>query len=482
MSEAKQLKQYAQEILGDSTADLAIDFEGQAFSRAEFNAKALALQSQLISRVGGGGSTIALIAHNHPDCIAAFVAALSHELNVRMVFPFQSSAAIAREIRDIDCEALVAMSSALDAEVLAACRESGKAAICIDEPGRSEGECRAGIERCDELYIEILTSGTTGKPKPFRISQEMVASDMVAKAVTSQQPVLLYFPIGNISGLYTTLPAVLNRMHIVLLERFSLAGWLQFVERYRPSLSGLPPAAIKTLLDADIPKSSLSSIKYMGVGAAPLSPEIQQEFERKYGIPILVSYGATEFGGPVTRLTPEIHRAFSGKKAGNVGQAMPGVQLRVVHPDTGESLAINEIGLLEVISPRVGSEWIRTSDLARIDEDGFLFLAGRADGAIIRGGFKVLPETIESVLTSHPGVSEAAVVGIPEPRLGQVPAAVIVPERGENLNAELLESYARERLLKTHIPARWCFVEELPRTKLSYKVDQGALRELFLAD
>ncbi len=158
---------------------------------------------------------------------------------------------------------------------------------------------------------------------------------------------------------------------------------------------------------------------------------------------------------------------------------MPGASLRIIDPDTGTVLPPGQEGLLEVISPRIGPDWIRTSDIAVIDEDGFLFHRGRADGAIMRGGFKLLPETIERALMLHPAISAVAVVGLSDARLGQVPAAAIQfkPDVVPPGIAEL-ETHLRDQVYATHIPVIWRFVRDLPRTP-SLKVDRPALRRLF---
>ena len=130
-------------------------------------------------------------------------------------------------------------------------------------------------------------------------------------------------------------------------------------------------------------------------------------------------------------------------------------------------------------SPKMGPDWIRTSDIAVIDEDAFLFHRGRADGAIMRGGFKMLPETIEHALLLHPAISAAGVVGLPDKRLGQVPAAAIQLKQGAEPPTEAaLESHLRGHVYATHIPVAWRFVPELPRT-VSLKIDRLALRQLF---
>jgi acyl-coenzyme A synthetase/AMP-(fatty) acid ligase len=233
------------------------------------------------------------------------------------------------------------------------------------------------------------------------------------------------------------------------------------------------------ILDADLPAEDLSSLKFFSTGAAPLDPNVQRRFEERYGIPILLSYGATEFGGPVATMTPQLRTEWGDAKFGSVGRAMPGVELRVRHPEAGHILGAGEEGLLEVVSPRMGPDWIRTSDIAVIDADGFLFHRGRADGAIMRGGFKVLPETIEAALLLHPAISAVGVVGVPDPRVSEVPGAVIAV-KPDALAPEIaeLETHLRQHLPATHLPVHWRFVDTLPKNP-SFKIDRPALKRLF---
>jgi acyl-coenzyme A synthetase/AMP-(fatty) acid ligase len=217
----------------------------------------------------------------------------------------------------------------------------------------------------------------------------------------------------------------------------------------------------------------------IGTGAAPLDPSVQRAFEEHYDIPILISYGATEFGGPVTSTSLKDIEEFGSAKRGSVGRAIGGAQLRVVDPESGAELPPGSEGLLEVISPRIGPDWIRTSDLAMLDADGFLYHRGRADGAIMRGGFKVLPETIERALLLHPAISACGVVGVKDRRLGEVPGAVIQLSPGAVApSPEAIEAHLRDHVMATHIPVHWRFVDELPKT-LSFKVHRPALIDLF---
>jgi acyl-coenzyme A synthetase/AMP-(fatty) acid ligase len=289
----------------------------------------------------------------------------------------------------------------------------------------------------------------------------------------------LCFPLGNITGLYSTLPAMFRGRIPMLVDRFNLAVWHRYVVNFRPENGGLPPAGVRMILDASIPRDDLSSIKFVATGAAPLDPAVHRAFEARYGIPILLSYGATEFGGPVTAMTLELHAEWGERKFGSVGRAIAGAKLRVVDPVSGAELPPGEEGILEVVSPRIGAAWMRTSDIALIDEDGFLYHRGRADGAIMRGGFKLVPDVIERALQGHPAVAESAVVGRPDRRLGEVPVAAIqLKPAAAWPGEEALVEHLRKQLPATHIPVTFLEVDELPRTP-SMKLDRPALKCLF---
>lgn len=436
---------------------------------------------------------VAFIARNRPAALAALLGLIAQGRTIHMVYAFQSAAGMAHDIDRIEPAAIIAFRQDLDAQLLDAVRAQGAAAIALDMmdaqpwPGFEQATAPA-IERrgMGEPRIEILTSGTTGPPKLFAVPYCLLEQHFLASALARQQgdaaaapPFLLYFPLGNISGLYSTLPMLIRGQRMLLLERFTVAAWHDHAVRFRPVHSGLPPSAVQMVLDAAIPREDLASIRAIGAGAAPLDPDVQAAFEDRYGIPILLSYGATEFAGPVAAMTAELHAAWGRSKLGTVGRAMPGARLRIVDADSGAILPPGHEGLLEVVSPRIGPDWIRTSDIARIDADGFLFLRGRADGAIIRGGFKLLPETIERALMTHPAVAEAAVVAVPDSRVGEVPAAIIRLKPGAGQPAvDLLESHLRQHLMATHIPVHWRFCEDFPRTP-SLKTDRMAVRALF---
>lgn len=472
----------------------AILFENIWYRWSDIRRVADQLQAALDRAGLAASAPVAFIARNRPAALAALMGLIAQGRTIHMIYAFQSAAAIGRDIKRMEPAALIAFRDDLQAEVLDALRDRGMAAIALDAmdaaacPG-FEQVTGPAAERRDhgEARIEILTSGTTGPPKSFPVPYRLLERHFLASPLARQQgddpgaapPFLLYFPLGNISGLYSTLPMLIRRQRMMLLERFTVAAWHDHIRRFRPAHSGLPPSAVQMVLDAEIPREDLASLRAIGAGAAPLDPNVQAAFEDRYAIPILLSYGATEFAGPVAAMTAELHATWGRSKLGTVGRAMPEARLRVVDPDSGAELPPDREGLLEVVSPRIGPDWIRTSDLARIDADGFLFLRGRADGAIIRGGFKLLPESIERALMTHPAVAEAAVVGLPDSRLGEVPAAAIRLKPGaEAPELAALASHLRQHVMATHIPVQWLFCADLPRTP-SLKTDRRALRTLF---
>jgi acyl-coenzyme A synthetase/AMP-(fatty) acid ligase len=494
MSELQELSARA---LARPAAQPAIEFNRRWITWGELRQVADRMSALLGASGIGAHAPVAFVPRNRPSAIAALLGLIAQERSIQMVYAFQSATALARDIERLKPQVLVAAAEDYSEELRSALRDGGIAAIALTE---MDAASVSGLERSlrvvdsaapAEPRIEILTSGTTGPPKQFAISYDLIAKHMLRGSVIASvpdvevaqlPPNLLFMPLGNISGIYSTLPGLLKGQRGVLVEKFSVAAWHDHVLRYRPQVTGLPPAGVQMVLDADIPAADLKCIRVLGTGAAPLDPTTHRAFEERYGIPILLSYGATEFGGPVTAMTADLHATWGKQKFGSVGRCLPGAQLRIIDAETGAVLPPGEEGILEVISHRIGPAWIRTSDIAMIDADGFLFHRGRADGAIMRGGFKLLPETIERALLLHDAISAAAVVGFPDKRLGQVPAAAIrlKPGVGQPSVADL-EAHLRKHVLATHIPVVWRFVETLPTTP-SLKIDRPALRRMLEED
>ena len=273
--------------------------------------------------------------------------------------------------------------------------------------------------------------------------------------------------------------AVMAGRRVAILPRCTVEGWGGAVERHGLKVASAAPAALRMILDANVPRERLKSLTAFRTGTAPLDPDLADAIHDRYGIPVLQNYSATEFAGAGAGWTLADWKAHYPAKRGSVGRINPDIEARIVDVETGAPLAPGEQGLLEIRAPHLGDgQWMRTTDLAVLDEDNFLTIRGRSDGAIIRGGFKVFPEDVIKALQAHPAIREAAVVGLPDQRLGQIPVAAYVAKAGAAPpdEAELRESL-RASLLAYQVPVHIFAFDELPRTP-SLKVSQPDLKAL----
>ena len=344
----------------------------------------------------------------------------------------------------------------------------------------------------------MLTSGTTGTPKRVAVTLDGLAHAVHAATVhhegdRANAPLrlrdatsIIDLPLFNVSAYLDIAMTAAAGRRICLMRRFEPRSWATAVRDHQVVVALLVPAAMQMVLDAGVPREWLTSLRVVRSGSAPLDPDLAEAFEAAYGVPVIVSYGATEFSGALAGLTMKDRRQWGNAKRGSVGRAHPGVELRIVDPVDGHDLEPGAVGVLEARAAQItGTEpgaWTRTNDLARIDRDGFLFIEGRVDDVIIRGGFKIDPRAVAAALREHPRVADAAVVALPDQRLGQMPAAAVVLADGrqdwpsDDMQAEL-QAWVRARQAPYAVPVTIRSVDALPRTP-SMKIAKGALAEL----
>jgi acyl-CoA synthetase (AMP-forming)/AMP-acid ligase II len=488
------------EALAADPRERAIEQGGQWHPRGRLRAIVDRIDALLAQAGVDAAHPVGIIARNRIGHVAALLSLLSRRRAVVMLHAYQAPENLARELRSLRLAAVIAdRQDWAQAPIRDAVTETGGAGIELSAAaegaaaGLLSGLDRTGAEPFHssppDTAIEVLTSGTTGAPKRVAVSYPMLGQSINDAALAIRQggaagdgrhePFIQFFPLGNISGLYGLLLSAVVGRPLILMEKFSLDGWLDAVRTHRLSTYvTLPPAGIRALMDANVTREDLASLTSLRCGSAPLDPELQAAFEQRYGVPILIQYGATEFCGVIANWTLADHRDFALAKRGSVGRARPGVELRVVDVESGAVLPAGQLGQLSVRLERMGGGFVLTNDLAFVDADGFVFLKGRADGVIIRGGFKLFPDSIAAELKRHPSVRDAVVVGIADQRLGEVPVAAVElrlgasePRPGE------LEALVRERLSPQHVPVRSVVVPELPRNG-SLKIDRGALKRM----
>ena len=341
-----------------------------------------------------------------------------------------------------------------------------------------------------DVVVYMLTSGTTGPPKRVPLTRQWVLKTLqdalrlernrtldgdpvLRKSVTIHMNVLVHM-----AGLWSLMNSVMGGFRIVMLDKFTVEDWRQAVVTHRPKVASLPPSGVRMILESDITKEELSSIIALRVGTAPLDPETIDECMRRWDLPVLNNYGSTEFTG-VASWTIDDFRKLWTEKRGATGRISPAYDARVIDPETDNIRPTGAEGILELRGDHVwDGKWVRTTDIATIDADRFLYIHGRQDNAINRGGFKVHGEDVSVILNQHPKVREASVVGIKDKRLGTVPVAAVVKAKDAALSEDELRAWARENMLPYQVPVAFRFVDDLPRTP-SMKPIIPAIRALF---
>jgi acyl-CoA synthetase (AMP-forming)/AMP-acid ligase II len=498
------LSERIREVLSIDPAAEAIEFEGRWYRWADLARWVSGLEETCTTSRVGPGAAVGVLLRNRPSIVGALLGVLATNRCLISLNPLQGSAKLADELRALRLPLLVAhREDWARAELEATAREVGAVALEVDDGEIPScrvlpelGSLRPGVayhEPLPGVAVKMLTSGTTGPPKRVSLTYRSLEESLLgaahyesggAKARGASLPtgvVIVSAPLVHVSGLWRTLQAMAAGRRISLLERFTVEAFRDAVRRHRPKVASLVPTALRMVIDANLPRQDLASLRAVTSGTAPLAPETAIAFEEKYGIPVLPLYGATEFAGGVAGWTLEDHKSWATEKRGSVGRAHPGCALRVVDPTDGRELEAGRVGLLEVRSAQLGKDsgWVRTTDLAELDADGFLWIRGRADDAILRGGFKIAPTDVVAVLERHPAVREASVVGIPDARLGTLPVAAVELKAGAAaIDEDELRAFARQHLASYQVPARILIVEALPRTP-SLKVSQPRVAALF---
>jgi acyl-coenzyme A synthetase/AMP-(fatty) acid ligase len=471
----------------------AADVRGTRYTWRQLVEIGDALEAALVKAGVPMEQPVGIVARNRPFLAAAVLGLVTHRRSVTMIYSAQSAEAMAGDITKLRLAAIVADPQDWAAPQVEAARGVGTLGLSATgdladpiRPVEGIGTLGPGPFRDPprEPGVELLSSGTTGAPKRaligFPILERTAQSFMLGEPPPGgRPPQVVSGPFGNVSGLCQLIGCAAGTTPMAILEKFSVEELVAAVKRVRPPILGLVPVAVKMILDAKVPREDLAGVVGLFGGGGQLTPEIQEQFEETYGIPVHWGYGATEFGGTLVRWTPDMREPFAKTKRGSIGRAMPDTQLRVVDPDTGAVLPPGERGLLEAKVPMMSDDWIRTTDLVTIDEDGFVFHHARNDGAISRGGFKILPETVVAALRGHPAVADASVVGMPDERLGEVPMAAVELNPGQSFpGEEALKTFLRANLTSVHIPTRIIAVDALPRTP-SMKVSLAEVKKLF---
>ena len=469
-------------VLDLDPAARALEFDGTWHTFAE-----VATLARRVAALAGRGR-VGIMLRNEPAHVAALLGVLWAGGTVVVINPGRGHDRTRADIEALRMPVLVGLAG----DLTALAGESAATRIAISDlqtpPSVSEVTAPDDSGR-PGVAVWMLTSGTTGPPKRVDLTYDMLARSVIgadpeqAAAPTRVRSgvAIVNSPLVHVGGVFRVLLCIAEARPFVLLRRFDLDPWARAVREYRPRAVSLVPAALRMVLHSGLTRADLAGVSAVTSGTAPLSADDADAFTEKFGIPVLTSYAATEFGGGVAGWTLADHRKHWQAKRGSVGRANPGARLRIVDADSGTPLPADQPGLLEVKPAQLGpdADWLRTTDIARIDADGFLWILGRADQAIIRGGFKVMPDDVRAALEHHPAVQGASVVGMPDPRLGETPVALVELRAGASASPDDLLDFLHSRLARYEVPTEIVVVDAIPRTP-SGKPDLTAVRSHFV--
>lgn len=327
-----------------------------------------------------------------------------------------------------------------------------------------------------DVALLQFTSGTTGAPKPVPLRHATVldlidrllaklrgATPQTSAPTRPPMPNLVPLSLSLWAGIYQVLFAFRAGSGVVLMDRFTAPDFAELVARHQLRSTVLPPAALTMVLH-DESVTDLTPLKIVRSITAPLSPVQAARFRDKFGVLVLNSYGQTELGGEVVGWSAADAREWGATKLGSVGRPLPGIGVSIAQDEVMVRTPTTTARKIDpaFLDRLTDDGWFHTGDLGWFDEDGFLWLDGRVSDMINRGGLKVFPGTVEDVLLAADGVREAAVVGIPDERLGEVPWAYVA-RTDDSVTERALIAWCRERLTPYRVPARIVFVERLPR-------------------
>jgi malonyl-CoA/methylmalonyl-CoA synthetase len=344
----------------------------------------------------------------------------------------------------------------------------------------------------DDTAVLLYTSGTTGRPKGAMLTHANLATNALALHQAwgwRPEDVLLHaLPLFHIHGLFVACHCVLlNGTRMILLPKFDVAAVMQSLPQATVFM-GVPTFYTRLLADPAFGRGTCRHMRLFTSGSAPLLTQTFEEFRARTGHEILERYGMTETGMNTSN-------PLNGpRRPGTVGRPLPGVSVRVTD-DENRDVRVGEIGQLQVRGdnvfqgywrlPRKTAEeftsdgYFRTGDLARLDNDGYVSIVGRAKDLIITGGLNVYPKEIETYLEKLDGVVESAVIGVAHPDFGEAVVAVVVRQPGRDDVTEAgLIAELKEKIAGYKVPKRVFFVPELPRNTMG-KVQKNLLRERY---
>ena len=338
----------------------------------------------------------------------------------------------------------------------------------------------------ESVAIVLFTSGTTSTPKAVELSHgnltTYITGTVEFDSADADDAALICVPPYHIAGVNAAMSNLYAGRKMVYLPHFDAKKWVRLAATERVTNATVVPTMLDRIVTAlEEQPTALPALRYLAYGGSKVGlPLVRKALDLLPLVGFVNAYGLTETSSTIAVLTPDDHRTAHrasdpvvAKRLGSVGHPVPGIEVEI-RDDNGVVLGPNEMGELFVRGDQVAGKytgigsvlddngWFPTKDLATVDRDGFLFISGRSDDTIIRGGENIAPAELEDVLIEHPDVHNVAVIGAEDPHWGQVIVAVVVPKPGTTPDPDELREHVRKSLRGSRTPDRVVFRDELP--------------------
>ena len=461
----------------------------------------------MIKRLAGGltergvlpGGTVAILAPNIPEYPVVFHGVAWGGGTVTTINPTYTAPEIHHQLVDAGAVMLVtipmfvdvAREAAEDTNVKDIVIIGAEKCLSLDDVLGQPLEAQAPVDIAEDVVVLPYSSGTTGRPKGVMLTHRNLVANVhqaaAAAGIEGHHTAIAFLPFFHIYGMTVLMNLFLNqRAKIVTMPRFDLELYMKLIQEHRAThLYIVPPVALALAKHPIVEHFDVSSVQQLFSGAAPLGPEIEAAVGARFGADSVQGYGMTELS-PISHMTNG-----TAIRHGSSGQAVPSTECRIVDPETLEDLGAGQEGELWIRGPQVmkgylnnpdataetlvEGGWLRTGDLAEIDEDGFMFIRDRLKELIKYKGFQVAPAEVEAALCTHDAIADAAVIGKRDAEAGEVPVAFVVPSG--DVDEAALQAHCASCLATYKHPAEYRFVESVPKSA-SGKILRRELRDL----
>jgi acyl-CoA synthetase (AMP-forming)/AMP-acid ligase II len=464
---------------------------GRSVTYGELARLVRSFASGLAARGLARGDTVCVCLPNVPEFAVAFHGTVTAGLRCATANPLYTARELGHQLADTDARVVLTVPENLGTAREAAAPTGCEVVVLGEaEPATSSsallGDPDAGsdtaIGSTDEIAAILYSGGTTGLPKGVLLShRNLIATLALAEsqlALRADDVVLAALPFFHVYGLHVIMNFALQAgATIVSMPRFELGRFLDLIEHHRVTRVSIVPAiAVALIEDPSVPGRELGSLRHVMSGAAPLGTELAEACERRLRCPVTEAFGMTEMSA-ITHVVPP----FGGiHKPGSIGPPVPGVECRLVDPKTGIDAAPGEPGELWMRSTKVmqgylnnpeataaaidRDGWLRTGDIATVDEDGWFSVVGRIKEIIKYKGFQVFPAELEMLLLSHPDVADGAVIGVDDIEAGEIPKAFVVPASGA-IDTDAVLSYVADRVAPYKRIREIELIDEIPKSQ-----------------